>query len=278
MPAASKIMPWGYLTQVAPGPFFVGVEKPMKVYSFDNVLITSAKVPDEVVYKILDMMEKNKADLVAVQPVLRECTPAFGYKQYGVPYHPGALKYFKEQNLTPQAARIETSGTIRRLETGRREYSTWKARSNEVLGADCSALSLAAAMLRCSGQSASAQTYGFATMQPGTLNHTSASAIAKVLKEKGGMNMLVQPTAGESVLIPMVAAARPSSASPTCSRCGRHPDRQAAERPAHHRLDLHAAHRPVLGPQGHRHEDAWPTSRASACRPGYSAMRTIDTN
>ena len=32
----------------------------------------------------------------------------------------------------------------------------------------------------------SAQTYGFATMQPGTLNHTTASAIAKVLKEKGG--------------------------------------------------------------------------------------------
>ena len=45
---------------------------------------------------------------------------------------------------------------------------------------------------------AAAQTYGFATMQPGTLNHTTGSAIAKVLKEKAGMNVLVQPTAGES--------------------------------------------------------------------------------
>jgi TRAP-type uncharacterized transport system substrate-binding protein len=35
--------------------------------------------------------------------VLREYTPAFGYKQYGVPYHPGAIKYFKEKNLTPTA-------------------------------------------------------------------------------------------------------------------------------------------------------------------------------
>ena len=52
---------------------------------------------------------------------------------------------------------------------------------------------------------ASAQTYGLATMAPGTLAHTAASAIAKVLKEKGGLNTLVQPTAGESVLIPMVA-------------------------------------------------------------------------
>jgi len=42
-------------------------------------------------------------------------------------------------------------------------------------------------------------------MAPGTLAHTAASAIAKVLKEKGGLNTLVQPTAGETVLIPMVA-------------------------------------------------------------------------
>lgn len=52
---------------------------------------------------------------------------------------------------------------------------------------------------------AAAQTYGLATMQPGTLANTVASAIAKTLKEKGGLNTLVQATAGESVLIPMVA-------------------------------------------------------------------------
>ena len=102
MPAARKIMPWGYLTQVGPGPVFIGVEKPMKVYSFDNVLLTHAKVPDDVIYKILDTLEKNKGELVAVQPVLREFSPEFAYKKYGVPYHPGALKYFKERNLQPK--------------------------------------------------------------------------------------------------------------------------------------------------------------------------------
>src|SRR3954465_9187435 len=49
MPAARKIMPWGYLTDTSPGPFHPGVEKPMKVYSFDNVMITNAKVPDDFV-------------------------------------------------------------------------------------------------------------------------------------------------------------------------------------------------------------------------------------
>jgi len=39
------------------------------------------------------------------------------------------------------------------------------------------------AMLSLAGPAASAQTYGLATMQPGTLAHTVASAIAKTLKE-----------------------------------------------------------------------------------------------
>jgi uncharacterized protein len=103
MAAARKIMPWAYLTDVAPGPIFTGVDKPMKVYSFDNVLIVSAKVPEDFVYKVLDLMEKNKDDLVAVQPVLREFSAATAYKQYGVPYHPGALKYFKDKNVTAKA-------------------------------------------------------------------------------------------------------------------------------------------------------------------------------
>ena len=51
---------------------------------------------------------------------------------------------------------------------------------------------------------AGAQALGLAAMQPGSLNHTTATAIAKVMKEKGSLNTLVQPTAGESVLIPFV--------------------------------------------------------------------------
>jgi hypothetical protein len=99
MPAARKIERWGYLTEVRPGPVFVGVEKPMKVYSFDNLFFTSAKTKDEFIYKFLDTLFKNKNDLIAVQPVLREFSPAFAYKQYEVAYHPGALKYFKEHNI-----------------------------------------------------------------------------------------------------------------------------------------------------------------------------------
>jgi TRAP transporter TAXI family solute receptor len=102
MPAARKIMPWGYLTDAQPDPAFTGVEKPMKIYSFDNVLVTHAGVPDEFIYKMLDTMEKYKNELVAIQPVLREFTGPFAYKDYGgVPYHSGAVKYFKDKGIAP---------------------------------------------------------------------------------------------------------------------------------------------------------------------------------
>ena len=103
MTAAKKIFSQGYLTPVKPGPFFVGVERPMNVYAWDNLLITNDKVSDETVFKIIDALVKNKSDLVAVQPALAELSAAGMYKQYGLPYHAGALKYFKEHNVEAKA-------------------------------------------------------------------------------------------------------------------------------------------------------------------------------
>jgi len=103
MDAARKIEKWGYLTTVKPGPAFVGVEAPIQVYSFDNLLFTSADASDDFVYKVLDTLFANKKELVPLQPVLGEFSPQFAYKQYDVPYHPGALKYYKEHNIQPAA-------------------------------------------------------------------------------------------------------------------------------------------------------------------------------
>lgn len=99
MAAAKKILPEGYLSKAVPNGFFVGVDHPMGVYTWDNMIFTNAKVSDDVVYKLVDTLEKNKADLVAIQPALREFSAAELYKSYDIPYHPGALKYFKEHNL-----------------------------------------------------------------------------------------------------------------------------------------------------------------------------------
>jgi hypothetical protein len=97
--AARKHSPYGYLSEAQPGPVFVGISQPTKVYTFDQMLYTHAGVADELVYKIVDTMANNKADLAAVAPALREFTLEDMYKTYGFTYHPGALKYFRDKNV-----------------------------------------------------------------------------------------------------------------------------------------------------------------------------------
>jgi TRAP transporter TAXI family solute receptor len=103
MAAAKKIQPQGYLSPARPSPFFIGVDHPMSVYTWDNMLFTNAKVKDEVVIKLIETLEAHKADLIPVQPALREFSAAGLYKSYDLPYHPGALKYFKDHKIKPKA-------------------------------------------------------------------------------------------------------------------------------------------------------------------------------
>jgi TRAP transporter TAXI family solute receptor len=103
MAAANNIVPYGYLTRGTPGPFFVGLDKPMGIYTYDNMLFTNARVKEDILYRMIDTLETHKAELVGVQPALREFSAAGLYKQYDIPYHAGALKYFKDKNLQPRA-------------------------------------------------------------------------------------------------------------------------------------------------------------------------------
>jgi TRAP transporter TAXI family solute receptor len=105
LPEAKKIFSYGYLTKAVPNPFFVGVTHPMDVYTWDNLLVTNDKVPNNVVYKIIDTLVNNTSDLVAVQPALRGFSAQNLYTAYDLPYHPGALKYFKDHNIKAKAIR-----------------------------------------------------------------------------------------------------------------------------------------------------------------------------
>jgi uncharacterized protein len=101
--ASRKIFPYGYLVDVKPSPVFVGVEQPMKVYAMDYMLFTNPKTKDEVVYKIIDTMVKNKPDMVAVAPVMNDFNPEAMHRKHVIPYHPGALKYFQDNKLEAKA-------------------------------------------------------------------------------------------------------------------------------------------------------------------------------
>jgi uncharacterized protein len=145
-------------------------------------------------------------------------------------------------------------------------------------GAGRAMAAIAAVAAVClAGAPATAQTYGLATMQPGTLAHLTGSALAKVLKEKGGLNILVQATAGETVLIPMVARGEidlgiANLAEVQAQVEGSGPDRQAD-------LRLIGVIHPLWASFFVRKDTTMKTNadmKGKRIALGYSAMRTVD--
>jgi uncharacterized protein len=76
-----------------------GVEPGSKVVSTPNLFIGRADVSDEVAYQMVKTLIENYNELKAVNPVLADWTPEVAVRELPVPYHPGAIKYYKEKGL-----------------------------------------------------------------------------------------------------------------------------------------------------------------------------------
>ena len=100
MQHTEALIPGAYVLQVAPGPAIDGVTRPTNLIAFDMVMITTAKVADDVVYKVAKALHDNKQDLVATFPPFGLFQPQNMAKPLqGVQLHPGATKYYKEAGL-----------------------------------------------------------------------------------------------------------------------------------------------------------------------------------
>jgi TRAP transporter TAXI family solute receptor len=90
----------GYLTKVTPGPGKTGVDKEMYLWSYDNYLVGRQDLPDEVVYQIVKALWENYTELGSIHVLLKDWTPErFVSKEALIPYHPGAIKFYKEKGV-----------------------------------------------------------------------------------------------------------------------------------------------------------------------------------
>ena len=69
------------------------------VVGIPNVLVCNTNADSDLIYKILKAMFDHKADLVAVHSQAKEFTLQGAVIKTVVPYHPGAIKYFKEKGI-----------------------------------------------------------------------------------------------------------------------------------------------------------------------------------
>ncbi len=95
-----KILPSRTIV-IQPAPYAVGIIGPTTIIAYTIFFSTGAKMPDDVVYNIAKTIHGGKDEMLKGHPVFRGFDPARMTEEIGVPYHPGAIKYYKEIGQWP---------------------------------------------------------------------------------------------------------------------------------------------------------------------------------
>ncbi len=86
----------GYIRRLIPKGTYQGVDYDVPTFGFFTHLIISAKLPDDLVYKMTKTMANNLPRFGDVVKDMKGVTTKDLALDIGVPFHPGALKYYKE--------------------------------------------------------------------------------------------------------------------------------------------------------------------------------------
>jgi TRAP transporter TAXI family solute receptor len=86
---------------VEPAAHAVGIHGPTTVMTYSVFFTTNDKMPEDVVYNIVKMFHESKDELLKGQPVFRTFDPKEMSEEIEVPWHPGAIKFYKEVGQWP---------------------------------------------------------------------------------------------------------------------------------------------------------------------------------
>ena len=98
--------------KLKPYPFYSAVTLPAETYSdldedltginVGNMqLITHANVDEDIVYNFTKIMYENREQMAERHPAAKAINPKNAIRNTGTPFHPGAIKYYKEAGIWP---------------------------------------------------------------------------------------------------------------------------------------------------------------------------------
>ena len=99
---AEAALPTARTVTIKPGKHATGVlGQPTKLIAINVALFTNKDVPDDVVYKLVKTVYAGKAELAKGLGAFARFNPKQMARKSVVPYHPGAIKAYKELGLWP---------------------------------------------------------------------------------------------------------------------------------------------------------------------------------
>lgn len=86
----------GYIKRIIPAGTYPGFNEEVQTIGYFTHLVISAKLPEPLVYKMTKLLAENVDRLADVVKDMKGVTVKDLALDIGVPFHPGALKYYKE--------------------------------------------------------------------------------------------------------------------------------------------------------------------------------------
>lgn len=88
-----------YFVGTIPKGTYGGVEADVPVAAITNLLTVHERMDEPLAYQITKLLYERTPDLVAVHQAAKEITLKSGVVGSPIPFHPGALRYYKEKNI-----------------------------------------------------------------------------------------------------------------------------------------------------------------------------------
>jgi hypothetical protein len=90
-----KINP-GYTLETIKGGTYPKQDKDVKVIGYATHIVVSCKLPEDRVYAMAKLMAAHVRDMSAINKAMEGLTPKAMAVDIGVPFHPGAAKFYRE--------------------------------------------------------------------------------------------------------------------------------------------------------------------------------------
>ena len=88
-----------YFIGMIPKGTYGGMEADVPVAAVTNLLVVHERMEEPLAYQITKLLYEHTPELVAVHQAAKEITLKSGVVGSPIPFHPGALRYYKEKNI-----------------------------------------------------------------------------------------------------------------------------------------------------------------------------------
>lgn len=97
--AAQEFLPGAYIAEIPASEDIPGLDAATTVFAYDYLLFANADVPDEQITQVVSAMYEGADFLKGTSPLWADFDPTTMGKKADIPYHPGAIAFYKEKGL-----------------------------------------------------------------------------------------------------------------------------------------------------------------------------------